>query len=324
MAVFIELLRSQFFETIPYPTERCDGKTIVITGANTGLGFEAARHYVRLGAEKLIIACRSSSKGEAAKVDIEKTEGRKGVIDVWSLDLLDYESVKSFAKRLDSLPRLDILIENAGVSTFNFELVNGNEKTITTNVISTFLLTLLALPILKRSAERHSVRPTLVIVASEVHEFAYFEERHGSSIFATLNDPATAKMNDRYNVSKLLEVLVVREMCTTELDRDYPVTLNYVNPGWCHSELMREMNSLPIRIIKRLVCRTTEMGSRTLVLAGLGGKDTHGEYLTNARVRAPGKLVVGEEGKVLQTRVWRELKEKLETIQPGVTKKIMA
>ena len=78
-------------------------------------GKEAARHFVRLGAEKVIIACRSAQKGEAAKKDIETSTKRTGVVEVWSLDLQDYDSIKSFAAKAQGLQRIDSLVENAGI-----------------------------------------------------------------------------------------------------------------------------------------------------------------------------------------------------------------
>lgn len=127
-------LYAQFFITPPAPTTDLTGKTLIVTGANTGLGKEIARHYVRLNAEKVIIACRSLEKGEAAKKDIEEQTGRKAAIDVWQLDLGSYESVKQFAEKAKTLKRLDSLVENAGISTTNFTLVEGNESTVTVNV----------------------------------------------------------------------------------------------------------------------------------------------------------------------------------------------
>ena len=94
-----------------------------------GLGKEAARHYVRLNAEKVILACRSRERGEAAKKDIEATTKRKGVLEIWELNLGSYASVKSFADKAKGLPRLDSIVENAGISTRNFALVEGNEST---------------------------------------------------------------------------------------------------------------------------------------------------------------------------------------------------
>ena len=142
-----------------------------MTGANVGLGFEAARHFARLRADKVVIACRTTSKGEDAKKSIEESTGRKGVVDVWPLDLNSYESVQAFAKRASALPRLDIVVENAGIATREFKAAEGNEMTITTNVISTFLLSLLILPKLRETATTLNITPVLTIVSSEVHFF---------------------------------------------------------------------------------------------------------------------------------------------------------
>ena len=76
-------LVKQLFIRLPYPTSSFAEKTVIITGSNTGLGKEAARHIARLGAETLILAVRSLEKGEAAKRDIEKsTKCGKDVIQV--------------------------------------------------------------------------------------------------------------------------------------------------------------------------------------------------------------------------------------------------
>lgn len=120
---------NQFFVTPPTPSQDCTGKTIIVTGSNVGLGKEAARHYVRLNAQKVILACRSLEKGESAKRDIEGTTKRRGVMEVWQLDLGSYESVKEFAERAKSLRRLDSIVENAGISAQTFRLVEGNEST---------------------------------------------------------------------------------------------------------------------------------------------------------------------------------------------------
>lgn len=174
MSFLPKFLYSQFLVTPPKPTQDCTGRTVIITGANVGLGKEAARHIVQLNVKKLIIACRSLEKGEAAKQDIEASTGRKGVIEVWQLDLSSYESVKDFAKRAQSLERVDTLLENAGVATGVFQEVGDNEQTITVNVVSTFLLALLMLPKLQETSIKFNVKPTLTIVSSEVHFFTRY------------------------------------------------------------------------------------------------------------------------------------------------------
>jgi len=318
------LVRSQFLTTLPVPTTSCEGKTVIVTGANIGLGFEAAKHFTKLNATKVIIACRSLEKGEAAKKAIEEETKRKDVLEVWQLDLSSYASVKAFAARANGLERVDILLENAGVSTREYTLAEDNESTITVNVVSTFLLALLMLPKLKETATKFGIHPNLTIVSSGIHVLSNLPERNDKSgrIFDTLNDKSKAKMADRYPLSKLLEVFVVREMVERHAKEDYPVTINYVDPGFCRSALMREMTVVSKVMYIGMNARTTEQGSRTLVHAAMSGPETHGQYMSDCHIAQTSAFVRSAEGKKASVRVWEELSEKLEKIEPGVLKNI--
>ena len=171
-----------------------------MTGANTGLGLEAAKHFVRLNAATVILACRNTEKGEAAAKSIEESTGRKGVAQVWPLDLSSYDSVKAFARKAEELKRLDAVVESAGKATETFSRAEGQESTITTNVISTFLLALLLLPKLKQTAQKQNVTPRLSIVTSEVHNFTEIPERKAERLFEGLaNEEMSAPyMGERY------------------------------------------------------------------------------------------------------------------------------
>lgn len=164
-----QCLYEQLFVTPELPTTDCTGRTIIVTGANTGLGKEAARHLVGLNAKRVIITSRSASKGEAAVEDIEQTTGRKGVVEVWDLDLSSYDNVKAFGERVKTLDRLDAIIENAGINSPQWSTAEDNESTITVNVVSTFLLALLVLPKLQETARKYNIVPNLTIVSSDVH-----------------------------------------------------------------------------------------------------------------------------------------------------------
>ena len=197
---FLNFLYSQLFISLPSPTHDFSGQIIIVTGANTGLGFEAAKHFVGLNASKVILAIRTISKGEAAKLAIQKSIPNSNTkVEVWHLDLLSYESVKAFAAQVMKLDRLDVLLENAGMMTGKFKLAEGDESTITTNVISTELLALLVLPKLKETATRYGVLPRLSIVASDLHFIAKFPERNSEDVFVALNDEKKANMGmERY------------------------------------------------------------------------------------------------------------------------------
>lgn len=69
-------------------SQDCKGKTYIITGANTGLGFGCVRHLVALSAKRVILGVRSLRKGEEAKAKIEEETGRKNILEVWVLDLV--------------------------------------------------------------------------------------------------------------------------------------------------------------------------------------------------------------------------------------------
>ena len=124
----LSLLYSQFFVSLTIPTCSFAGQTIIVTGANIGLGREAANHIVRLGASKVILAVRHVPKGNDARRYIEDKTGRKGVVEVWELDLASYASVKAFARQAEGLDRLDAVLENAGISKHEFEWAEDNES----------------------------------------------------------------------------------------------------------------------------------------------------------------------------------------------------
>lgn len=231
LGFFYNFLKSQWLVTPTYPTTSYEGQTVIVTGANVGLGFEAARHITRLGAAKVILAVRSLSKGEEAKKSIEASEKKSGVVEVWQLDLSSYASVEEFAARVNKeLPRLDVILENAGIATQSYDLAEGNESTITTNVISTYLLALLVLPKLKETAAKYNKQTYLTIVSSEVHfmtDIPYVvNEKEDKSVLSILNQDKN--MADRYNVSKLLEVFASRQMVA---DHMQPTSQNNHTPS---------------------------------------------------------------------------------------------
>ena len=194
---FTNFIYSQLAVTLPYPSADFSGKTIIVTGANVGLGKEAVRHFVRLKAEKVIIAVRSIARGEAAKAEIEAQTQSTGVLEVWEVDYASYDSVKAFAAKVATLARVDAVVLNAAIAADKFEMLEDNESTITVNVVSSTLLTLLLLPILRSSAAQWGIVPVIAIVNSEVHALTEFPERKTTNSLATLNNEKTAVMADR-------------------------------------------------------------------------------------------------------------------------------
>ncbi|KAI0153994.1 hypothetical protein BJ166DRAFT_595115 [Pestalotiopsis sp. NC0098] len=323
----MNFLRSQLIETrkLPYPKGSYSGQTIIITGSNTGLGKEAARHYARLGAKRLILAVRSLEKGNAAKREIQTSAAPGVIIDVWLLDLASYDSIRAFSARLQAeTDRVDIFHANAGLVSTKYTQVNGVETNIAINVISTFLLVALVLPKLKASAAEFGIRPNLVITSSGAHKHTNFPQKSEPSIFTALNDESFAggaHWSEQYPISKLVGIFIVRAIAEECPGSSYPVTINLVSPGLCHSDLSREaegIQKLAFTIMKTVLARSTEQGSRTLVHGGIQGPESHGQYLEDCRIAEPSPVVL--ENNDVQNRLWQELKVILEGIEPGVAK----
>jgi NAD(P)-dependent dehydrogenase (short-subunit alcohol dehydrogenase family) len=149
--------------------ENSSGGTFIVIGANTGLGLEAARHLVAVGAAKVIMGVRNLDAGETAKTSIESATGKTGVAEVWKIDLSSYDSVKAFAKKaITELDRIDALIENAAVAMSERVLAEGHALPITVNVLSTFLLAALMFPKLSDDAKKFGILPHIAIVTSSV------------------------------------------------------------------------------------------------------------------------------------------------------------
>ena len=199
-------LYSQFFCTPSYPTQSFANQTIIVTGSNVGLGFEAARHFYRLNCAKLILAVRTISKGETAKEDIVRSIGHRNdadAIEIWPLDMSSTESTLAFAERVNSdLPRVDAIVQNAGINNQSWEVSEGWEQTIQVNVINTLLLGLLVLPKLRETKKTLTdSSPHLEIVSSQLHRFTTFSEVNTPNIYDRLND-------EKYFVGKDRSVFV--------------------------------------------------------------------------------------------------------------------
>ena len=260
----------------------------MVTGSNIGLGLEAARWFVKLDAAKVILAVRTIEKGEEAKRDIEASTKRTGVVEVWSLDLSSYESVKQCAKRAEGLERLDVLVENAGILSWQFKMMEDNEAHITTNVVSPLLHAVLSLPKLRETSIKFKTVPRLVFTESFTHWMAKFNERKETKILQSMADEKKADMADRYNVSKLLGMYSVRKLAELETasKKAGKVVINFLNPGWVVTNVIKEYEGLTWLVFK-ISCfffaRSTEVGSRTIVNAAEAGEDSHGQYLNDCR-----------------------------------------
>ncbi|KAJ7663868.1 hypothetical protein DFH06DRAFT_1188700 [Mycena polygramma] len=306
------------------------GKTVIVLGANTGLGFEATKHFATMNPARLILACRSQSKGQAA---VEKLKAETGYskAELWLVDLADFESVKQFADKFErDGGRLDILVENAAVATDKYEATkDGWESSLQINCLSTPLVALLLLPALIKTTNEHSTLPRLVVVSSEVHYWVDIEKRvcENPDIIKTLGSSeycTTKIMANRYMLTKLLNVFFTRAL-NARLPPSTPLIVNTVNPGYCYSELRRGFTGVMAvfdYLMERALAFTTEVGSRRLVWAAVGQQDQpdtlRGAYISHAEVMEVSDFVLDAQGQKLQDHLWDELVTILAKVDPRV------
>ncbi|KAI0065467.1 NAD(P)-binding protein [Artomyces pyxidatus] len=314
---FKKFLACQYDPVPPVEPQDLSGQTVLVVGANIGLGYEAAKHFAAITVEK----------GKEAAHTIKEATCFEN-IEARAVDLAVFQSVVSFADKLmQEEDRLDIYVYNAGVSTRTYaRTVDDRETTLQVNDLSSALLTILLLPLLRKSTDsKFSSRA--VIVASEVHYWATVatEELACPNLLETFNDKEKCTpqvMANRYWLSKLLNVFFVRELAA-RLPPNSPIIVNAVNPGFCASNLNRNEKfpvTLLISLFTALISRTTEVGSRALVWAATGARhrenDLRGAFISDAGVTEPSDFVVSEEGARMQKRLWDEIVEVLGKVSP--------
>eukprot|EP01111_Echinosteliopsis_oligospora_P011740 TRINITY_DN3936_c0_g1_i1.p1 TRINITY_DN3936_c0_g1~~TRINITY_DN3936_c0_g1_i1.p1 ORF type:complete len:335 (-),score=69.72 TRINITY_DN3936_c0_g1_i1:33-1037(-) len=309
------------FTPVPLHWRDLTGKIVVITGGNVGLGYEAAKHISTMYPEKLIIACRDPKKGQKAVEGIKAHSGFENV-EVWEFDLSSFANVSSFVKRYqESGLRLDILISNAACApdTWNFT-EDGFEICLQVNHLSNMLLVLGLIPVMDRTAKEHKTEPRIVVVSSEVHGYTTYPQGKESDPIAALNDKSRSDIQDRYQVSKLLNVYMARKIASLIKS---PIAIHLLNPGLCRTELSRDATGMKKRIIetlKFLVGRTAEQGARTLVHAAVHeelslSSGPNGRFWSLCSENAP--VLRGVDKKLTQT-VWDESFEILQKRAPKI------
>ncbi|CAG8124980.1 unnamed protein product [Penicillium olsonii] len=302
------------------------GKAGIVTGPNTGLGYQASVQLLGLGLSHLILAVRSISKGEAARKSLLASlpaSAKPPMVEVWELDLGSYASILAFVERLKKSDiQVDFALLNAGVANFNFTInqSTSHESSIQINWLSTALLTLLLLPVLDQQATNnlHRARPVISIVGSEVAAWAKFAEaqvstKQGLSLIDVLDDDANFNMRDRYYTSKLLYQLFFLELFRnrSSAQRSAGTIHNLVNPGFCYgSELHRTAEGVFGKVLgglKRVIGRSVSMGARTLVHSSvLAGEPSNGKYLSDNKEAQFAGYGDSDSGKITQALVWKE------------------
>ena len=286
------------------PTTPFNHRTVLITGANCGLGFEAALKFVTLGAPSVILACRTLSKGESAKREIEARTGcNTDVVKVLPLDMSSYASIREFVTRLRDVVMmgggLDAALLNAGVVQFGYESSEeGWEQTLQVNVLGTTYLGLLLLPLLNEGSTARKNK-NLAFVSSGNYQFADLPPQALASpnlLHYCNQKDKFAGPEAQYAISKLFLMYAANEIAATvEGGEEYKkendeksvrekggMVVNSVNPGATATNLTRNISGFILSIVAyvylNLLARTAEQGSRSLVRACTLGRESQGGF----------------------------------------------
>lgn len=334
------LLRRQATRPEPLPNDvELTNQVAVITGSNAGLGFEASRQLLRLGLSHLVMGVRSQARGDKAALHLRQ-EFPTATVSVWLLDMESTDSVRDFAARCATLPRLDIVILNAGGMTPSYATVadSENEITIQANYLSTVLLSILLLPALRspvNQAQRKTARPpVLSVVGSDLMYLTDFDMAAGP-VLPRLNDPAGFSQPRWYGTSKLLLMMAIWKLA--QRVEPHEVLIHVVNPGMTAGTAFFDNHSLLDRM--KVWCVWRIVGARLLDTAAtiyvdavvVRGAESHGSFLSDwaikpyvaihacASTRAGSRAdslrypatFYTEEGRAFGKRLWDETMEVL-------------
>jgi len=269
-------------------------QTAIITGSNVGLGLESGRQLLQLGLSRLVLAVRSQEKGDAAAQGLRKGFPNAEIL-VWLLEMNSYKSITAFAKKCKtSLSRIDIVILNVGLmagNQFKASEETAREYSVQVNYISTALLTILLLPILKSSARLTTTKPpVLTIVASDAALWGRIKTQ--GPVLAQLDRREKYNPMHWYQKSKLLQFLFVSKLAEEVSASD--VVINLVNPGLCSGTAFGQnggpelgaVASALFKLMELLMARTTADGASIYVDAAVArAEESHGSYVSDWAIK---------------------------------------
>src|SRR3989442_157811 len=253
---------------------KMNDRVFVVTGANSGIGKATALGLARLGGT-VVMACRNPTRGEAARQDIIRESGNPHVA-LMIVDLANEASTRALAGEFrQTYPRLDALINNAGVYTSHRQMTaDGLELQFEVNYLSGFLLTYLLLDLLKKSAPSR-----IVNVSSSAHMGGTirFEELQGERRYGGFR---------AYSQSKLAQVLFTRELARRL--EGTGVTVNACHPGGIRTNLAMGGSSLVVRFVKMFL-KSPEKGAETPIYLATSPEveGISGKYFVRNQVLAP-------------------------------------
>ncbi len=256
---------------------RLQGKTAIVTGANSGMGMATVRALSDMGA-RVIMLCRSEKRGREALERLNSEKPRD--LDLILCDLGDYDSVRSFVSKVrESYSHIDILVNNAGfISLDRQETKEGLERQFGINHIGHFLLTTSLLDLMGKGSR-------IVVVASGAH-------KTGKIHFDDINLHNGFNVFKAYSQSKLANVLFTRELARRVKDKG--ITVNCCHPGAVATNIGIDRETGFGKTVTGLLkpfFQTPEQGAGTAVFLATDDSvaDVSGEYFYKCKIAKSSK-----------------------------------
>ncbi|KAM0246499.1 hypothetical protein ACHAQJ_010181 [Trichoderma viride] len=314
-ATTLGFLWRQFTRPKPLPVgTTLAGEVAIVTGSNVGLGLSASRQMLELGLSHLIMGVRSQAKGDAAAAQLRK-DFPSATVSVWIVDMESYESVQAFAKRCESLDRIDMAILNAGLIKTPYTVVpaTGNEVTLQVNYLSTALLSILLLPIIKAKKAAGALRPPVLSLVGSDLMYENTVELKGPVLPQFQREKVFSQF-PWYGKSKLLQTIFVSKLA--EFISPSDVVVNVSNPGMTGgTDFFRGYPAFMIKLIaigQWILARPVDVAATTYLDAVLAqGEKSHGSFTGDWAIKPYPKLWYSPEGQELKERLWEETMEEL-------------
>jgi NAD(P)-dependent dehydrogenase (short-subunit alcohol dehydrogenase family) len=288
------------------------GKTFLVTGANAGLGLETCKTLAARGA-RVLLGCRSEQRARAAMAEI-RAETPDANLEFVPLDQADLEGVRRTADLVANEPRLDVLVNNAGIMHVPLERTqDGFEPQFGVNHLGTFALTSL---LLGKLAEHDSGR--VVITSSLAH-------RSGNIDFEDLDAKTSYKKTTRYNQSKLANLLFMYELDRRLKAASKPTITVACHPGIADTELLRHWPSALsfVSPLMRALFNDAHSGAWPTLMAATHPGAESGQYFGPSKryeTAGPARLVDStrrSKDPELAKRLWERSIE-MTGVDPGI------
>lgn len=329
MAAFYRVFKNKWITPPKAVDEDFSGRCVIVTGATSGIGGEAAYKFATLGASKVIITARDIKKGEKTKSTLESRLKRKDQLELWQLDMMSYESCLAFARRANELEHLDVVVLNAGTRRTSYhESIHGWEEDLQVNTLSTTLLALLLLPKLRQSKQHTGKTPILEFVNSGLHQSAVVPEevRGQSNVLAHYNTKGNFGEGSQYKFSKVFLMYVAQRLAGEISSED--VIITSICPGWVNTNLGRDHFFPGVFVLAFLFVfvfmRTPAQGANMILSGTTQGESVHGRFWQHDQIQPIPLSLKGDEMKRFGLRMFDEVTHALEKDVPDVQKTLNA